>query len=62
MIKEFNKHIPNIHQECFIAPSAAIVGEVTLHKDCNVWFGAVIRGDEEPIVIGEGTNYPRIIV
>ena len=40
----------------FIAPSASIVGAVTLHGRSSVWFGAVIRGDNETIVIGENTN------
>jgi carbonic anhydrase/acetyltransferase-like protein (isoleucine patch superfamily) len=40
----------------WIAPSAAVIGRVTLGKDVGVWFGAVLRGDNEPIVIGEATN------
>jgi len=42
--------------ECWIAPDAHVIGKVTLGKDVGVWFGAVLRGDNEPIVIGEGTN------
>ncbi len=33
-----------------------VVGDVTLGKNCSVWYGAVIRGDEEAIVIGDNTN------
>jgi carbonic anhydrase/acetyltransferase-like protein (isoleucine patch superfamily) len=40
----------------FVADSASIVGSVTLHHQASVWFGAVIRGDNETIVIGESTN------
>jgi carbonic anhydrase/acetyltransferase-like protein (isoleucine patch superfamily) len=40
----------------WIAPSAAVIGKVTLGKDVGIWFGAVLRGDNEPIVIGEATN------
>ena len=40
----------------YIAPKATGVGDVTLEKDVNVWYGAVLRGDSGAIVIGEGTN------
>lgn len=40
----------------WIAPDAVIIGRVTLKEGASVWFGAVVRGDNEPIVIGEGTN------
>ncbi len=39
-----------------IFPGAVVVGDVTLGKNCSVWYGAVIRGDEEQIVIGDNTN------
>ncbi len=40
----------------FVAPSASLVGSVELHHQSSIWFGAVIRGDNETIVIGENTN------
>ena len=40
----------------FIAPNAAIVGDVTLKSNVSVWFNAVIRADYDRVVIGEGTN------
>jgi carbonic anhydrase/acetyltransferase-like protein (isoleucine patch superfamily) len=40
----------------FIAPSADVIGRVTLHSHSSVWFGAVLRGDVEDIVIGERSN------
>jgi len=40
----------------WIAPTASIIGKVTLGRDVGIWFGAVLRGDNEPIVIGEATN------
>jgi carbonic anhydrase/acetyltransferase-like protein (isoleucine patch superfamily) len=40
----------------FIAPSADVIGSVTLHPNASVWFGAVIRGDVEEIEVGEGSN------
>lgn len=40
----------------FVAPSAAVIGSVRLRNNVSVWFSAVVRGDDEPIVIGENTN------
>ena len=40
----------------WVAPSAVIVGHVILHRDASVWWGAVLRGDNEPITVGEGSN------
>jgi carbonic anhydrase/acetyltransferase-like protein (isoleucine patch superfamily) len=40
----------------WIAPDAHVIGRVRLGLDVSVWFGSVIRGDNEPIEIGEGTN------
>jgi carbonic anhydrase/acetyltransferase-like protein (isoleucine patch superfamily) len=42
--------------EHWIAPGAVIIGKVILKKNASVWFGAVLRGDNDPIVIGENTN------
>ncbi|MBU5590523.1 gamma carbonic anhydrase family protein [Clostridium sp. MSJ-4] len=56
MIIGFDGKTPNIHKEVFIASSADIIGDVTLEKDVNIWFGAVLRGDGMPIYVGEGTN------
>jgi carbonic anhydrase/acetyltransferase-like protein (isoleucine patch superfamily) len=40
----------------WIAPNASVIGKVTLEKDVSIWFGAVLRGDNDPIIIGEGSN------
>lgn len=40
----------------WIAPNAAVIGNVLLEAGANIWFGAVLRGDNEPIIIGEGSN------
>jgi carbonic anhydrase/acetyltransferase-like protein (isoleucine patch superfamily) len=40
----------------FIAPNAVLVGDVTLHAGVSIWFGAVLRGDNAPIVVGENSN------
>jgi len=40
----------------WIAPGAHVIGDVTLSEGVGIWFGAVLRGDNEPILIGAGTN------
>lgn len=47
---------PEIGKNCFIAPGAVILGDVKLGGDSSVWFGAVIRAERAPIVIGNGSN------
>lgn len=44
--------LPN-DRDYWIAPTAAVIGNVTLGRDVGIWFGAVLRGDNEPIVIGK---------
>ena len=46
----------------FVAPGAVLVGEVTIGKSSSVWFGCVLRGDLEPIVIGSRTNIQDLTV
>lgn len=48
--------LPSIHESCFIAPNATIVGSVVLGEGCSVWFNTVIRGDVNDIVIGNDVN------
>ncbi len=40
----------------YIAPGARVIGKVTLAEEVGIWFNAVLRGDNEPIVIGPGSN------
>ena len=42
--------------DCWVAPSADVIGKVKLESGASVWFGAVVRGDNELITIGEGSN------
>jgi carbonic anhydrase/acetyltransferase-like protein (isoleucine patch superfamily) len=44
------------HGNNFIAPSATLIGAVTLENEASVWFNAVLRGDNDAITIGEGSN------
>jgi len=48
--------MPQVHQSSFIATSAVIIGDVTIGKNCGVFPNAVIRGDENSILIGDGSN------
>jgi carbonic anhydrase/acetyltransferase-like protein (isoleucine patch superfamily) len=41
---------------CWIAPDASVIGKVQIAKDVGIWFGAVLRGDNELIAVGEGSN------
>ena len=47
---------PQWGDNCFIAPNATIVGDVSLGNNCSVWFNAVIRGDVNTITIGNDSN------
>jgi carbonic anhydrase/acetyltransferase-like protein (isoleucine patch superfamily) len=40
----------------WIAPTAVVIGKVKLEKNASVWWGSVLRGDNDPITIGEGSN------
>jgi len=48
--------MPQIPENCFVAPNATIVGDVVMGDDCSVWFNAVIRGDVNSIRIGNKVN------
>lgn len=48
--------LPTISATAWVAPTATVRGHVTLGDDVSVWFSAVIRGDEAPVVIGSRTN------
>ena len=56
MILPYQGRTPKIGKRVYIAPTAVVIGDVTLGDDSNVWFNAVIRGDLAPIFIGQGTN------
>lgn len=47
---------PTIHESVFIADNAAIIGKVSLNENVSVWFSAVLRGDNELISVGRGSN------
>ena len=47
---------PVIDADSWIAPDANVIGKVEIRQGVSVWFGATIRGDNEPIVVGENSN------
>ena len=49
-------HRPGIAADAFIAPGAVVVGRVRVGARSSVWYGSVLRGDDEEIVVGEETN------
>jgi len=56
MIYEFKNKTPTLDKDSWVASNAVLIGKVILKKDANVWFNVVLRGDIEPIIIGEGSN------
>lgn len=56
MVIKFEDKIPKIDSEAWISDTASIIGDVNLEKDSSVWPGAVLRGDDDNIYIGERTN------
>jgi len=55
ILSVLDKH-PVFGSNCFVAPNATIVGDVTMGDDCSVWFNAVVRGDVNYIKIGNKVN------
>jgi carbonic anhydrase/acetyltransferase-like protein (isoleucine patch superfamily) len=47
---------PQVHEDAWIAPTAVLIGDVRVGAGATVWFGAVLRGDDSYIEVGEGSN------
>ena len=56
MIQAYKSHTPKIAKTAYVHPSAVIIGDVTIGEYTNIWPGAVLRGDLQPIVVGDYTN------
>lgn len=56
MIYSLGAVTPKIAEDVFIAPGSFVVGNVEIAPEASIWFGVVIRGDNEPMIIGEGSN------
>jgi gamma-carbonic anhydrase len=55
-IKTVRGNAPKFGNNCFLAETAVVVGEVSMGDNCSVWFNAVVRGDVHSITIGNNTN------
>lgn len=49
-------HRPIVDPTATVTETAVVIGKVELHANSSIWFGATLRGDNEPIVIGKGSN------
>ncbi|SDG03495.1 gamma carbonic anhydrase family protein [Sulfitobacter delicatus] len=47
---------PNVSPEAWVAPDANVIGKITLAAESSVWFGSTLRGDNEMITVGRGSN------
>ena len=56
MIIEYENIKPQIDESCFVADSAEIIGRVNVDENSSIWYGCIIRGDENTINIGKNTN------
>jgi carbonic anhydrase/acetyltransferase-like protein (isoleucine patch superfamily) len=58
----FRGKAPRIDPSAFVAPNAVLVGDVEVGPEASIWFGAVLRGDEAPVVVGARTNVQDNVV
>jgi len=56
LIKSVRGYTPEFGNDCYLADNATIVGNVKMGDQCSVWFNAVVRGDVEPIIMGNKVN------
>lgn len=56
MIYALDNGVPQYGENVYIAPTATVVGDVVLGNNVGIWFGAVLRGDNERILIQDGSN------
>lgn len=56
MIYELDGIAPEIAEDCWVAPDANLIGRVVLEPGASVWFGSTLRGDNEEIRVGAGSN------
>ena len=56
IIKSVRGFTPEFGKNCYLADNATIIGDVHMGDDCSIWFGAVLRGDVNPIRIGNRVN------
>ncbi|HWK19141.1 MAG TPA: gamma carbonic anhydrase family protein [Microbacteriaceae bacterium] len=62
LIVDFDGKTPSIDPSAWIAPNATLIGDVTVGPGASVWYGAVLRGDMDRIVLGAGSNLQDNVV
>ena len=50
------KKLKESSNDFWVAPNAAVIGDVELKKNSSIWFNATLRGDNDPIIVGENSN------
>ena len=53
---ELDGAAPKVHPDAFVAPTATLVGDVTVEAGASVWYGAVLRADFAPVIVRAGAN------
>ena len=53
---KFGDKQPTLSSNYYVAPGAAVIGDIRIGEDVSIWFNAVLRGDNDTIEIGDGTN------
>ena len=56
LIRDLNGCTPKIGENTFLAETAVLIGDVTIGRDCSIWYNAVLRGDVNTITIGDRVN------
>lgn len=56
MIYALDELVPQLAADVYVAPNASVIGDVILATEVSVWFGAVLRGDVERLIVGRGSN------
>ena len=56
LIKALKGHTPKVGDNCFLAETATLIGEVEIGDNCSIWYSAVLRGDVHYIKVGNNTN------
>jgi carbonic anhydrase/acetyltransferase-like protein (isoleucine patch superfamily) len=56
MLYRLGDRSPTVHASAYVAPSAQLIGSVVMLEDSSVWFNVVVRGDNDIMTIGPGTN------
>ena len=62
LLGSLNDAVPSVHPEAWIAPGAVVVGRVSIGRAASIWYGAVLRADDDEIVVGPGVQHPGSVL